>query len=315
MPRILVLRGGALGDFLVTLPALALLRQRWPAAEIHLAGNATAARLALARGLVSAIHSQHEARWAALHGSKPLPPDFDAWLRAFDLVLNYWPDPDGELRARFPRHPRQRFLAADALPRQSPAAAHYCAPLVDLGLRPDRWWLPLLPLAGPPGGPRTGITVHPGSGSPRKNWRRDRWLELLPRLPGPVTLLLGEAEARDWSAVATPNAQRIEGAPLETLVDQLATTALFIGHDSGISHLAAACGAPCLLLFGPTDPATWAPPAPAVRVLHPPGGLAALTAEDVEAAVVEVKTRPSLCHPETSLGHHGKATASRPGLV
>ena len=50
MRRILVLRGGALGDLIVTLPALALLRRRWPEAHIALIGNTTAARLALTRG-------------------------------------------------------------------------------------------------------------------------------------------------------------------------------------------------------------------------------------------------------------------------
>jgi ADP-heptose:LPS heptosyltransferase len=43
---------------------------------------------------------------------------------------------------------------------------------------------------------------------------------------------------------------------------------LFLGHDSGVSHLAAAVGTPCVLLFGPTDPAMWAPPGEYVRVIH-----------------------------------------------
>ena len=47
---------------------------------------------------------------------------------------------------------------------------------------------------------------------------------------------------------------------------------LFIGHDSGISHIAAAAGARCLLLFGWTDPAIWAPANEKVRVLRAPGG-------------------------------------------
>ncbi len=46
--------------------------------------------------------------------------------------------------------------------------------------------------------------------------------------------------------------------------------AVFLGHDSGISHLAAAVGTPALLLFGPTDPAIWAPENPQVRVLRSP---------------------------------------------
>lgn len=288
MDRILVLRGGALGDFLVTLPALALLRERWPGAEIHLVGNATAAQLALARGLVSAVHSQHEARWSALYGAGPLPPAFAGWLAEFDLVLSYWPDPDGALRACFPRRARQTFLSADAMPRVAPAAAHYCAPLAELGLRPAEFLFRLRPLAGSAERePRPQITVHPGSGSRRKNWPPDRWLELLPQLPGPVTLVLGEAEQHDWPVTVAPAVFRITCAPLETLVEHLAATRLFLGHDSGISHLAAACGAPCLLLFGPTDPAVWAPPSPETRVLRPPAGLAALDVTEVAQAVAE----------------------------
>ena len=80
MRRILILRGGALGDFLVTLPALAALRSAYPAARIELAGNAPAAALAVSRGLLDAAHSQHESRWAALYDSAPLPPTFAAWL-------------------------------------------------------------------------------------------------------------------------------------------------------------------------------------------------------------------------------------------
>ena len=98
MRRILVLRGGALGDLIVTLPALALLSQRWPGAHITLVGNTTAGNLALKRGLISELLSQHEGRWAALHGTEPLPASLGAWLAAFDLVVNFCPDPDGALR-------------------------------------------------------------------------------------------------------------------------------------------------------------------------------------------------------------------------
>ncbi|MBM3853590.1 MAG: hypothetical protein FJ399_10590, partial [Verrucomicrobia bacterium] len=93
MRRILVLRGGALGDFIVTLPALALLRKQWPNAEIELVGNATAADLALCDGLLSAAHSQHERRWSTLFGSDPLPRELSAWFGRFDLILSFWPDP------------------------------------------------------------------------------------------------------------------------------------------------------------------------------------------------------------------------------
>jgi heptosyltransferase III len=65
--------------------------------------------------------------------------------------------------------------------------------------------------------------------------------------------------------------------------------AVFIGHDSGISHLAAAAGANCILLFGPTDPDVWAPQNENVRVLRPPSGkLDDLQIETVEAALAGV---------------------------
>jgi heptosyltransferase-2 len=61
--------------------------------------------------------------------------------------------------------------------------------------------------------------------------------------------------------------------------------AVFVGHDSGISHIAAAVGARCLLLFGATDPAIWAPANQNVTVLQAPDGkMAMLEVETVLAA-------------------------------
>lgn len=291
MRKILVLRGGALGDFLVTLPALALLRERWPTAEIHLAGNATAAALAVDRGMLNAAHSQHERRWQALYGTDPLPVDFDAWLAGFDLVVSYWPDPDGELRGRFPLHSGQTFLSAAALPERGPAAGHYCAPLAGLGLFPRALVYPLVEYAPATGAP---ITLHPGSGSPRKNWPRENWLALVPLLPPPITIVLGEVERErrpGQPAVTWPTPTFVQ-PPLAALAAHLARSRLFLGHDSGVSHLAAACGTPSVLLFGPTDPAVWAPPAPQVRVIRRGPDLASISVGEVrDAALAALRDR------------------------
>jgi heptosyltransferase-3 len=290
MRRILVLRGGALGDFIVTLPALAVLRRQWPGAEIHLVGNPAAAALARNRGLLSNVHSQHEARWSGLYAAAPLPVDFAAWLAKFDLVLNYWPDPSGELQRRFPLRPGQRFLSAAALPGRAPASAHYCAPLAALGLGTDWAIFALEPRDANPAGP---ILLHPGSGSTHKNWPRERWLTLLEGLRHPVTLILGEAEASQWQAADLPHLPRLANETLETLVHHLRRCRLFLGHDSGISHLAAACGAPSILLFGPTDPAVWAPPAPHVRVLRHGPDLASIPVDEVRRALATALAGPA----------------------
>jgi heptosyltransferase-2 len=312
MHKILVLRGGALGDFIVTLPALALLRERWPEARIELAGNAVAAQLALKRGLIDAVHPQHEARWAGLFGDAALSDEFAAWLGGFDLVINFWPDVDGELSRHFPRDASQRFLCAPAMPMQTPAAAHYCEPLRAIGIEAREYFHRLSPLAHARSCERSGyIAIHPGSGSPRKNWPAENWRRLIAELHAPVSLILGEAEGNTFDVapalVAAPegankagvNLSRtglsradkrqpyvLQNQPLEKLVEHLTAARLFLGHDSGISHLAAACGVRCVLLFGPTEPTMWAPPAPNVRVLRSEP-LASFPVEDVRGAVEE----------------------------
>ena len=287
MRRILVLRGGALGDLIVTLPALALLRRRWPEAHIALIGNTTAARLALTRGLISELRSQHDGRWAPLHDTAPLPTSLGEWLAAFDLVVNFWPDPDGALRRHFPTHPGQSFIEAAALPPpgHGPAAVHYQAALAQLGLPTGTLIYPLA-TQGPARRDGAGILIHAGSGSVLKNWPLANWLRVARELPTTPTFILGEAETARWDAAgeATAGFATLRNQTLEELITELSGCRLFLGHDSGISHLAAGCGARCVLLFGPTDPATWAPPSPQVRVLKAAAGLSALSPESVLAA-------------------------------
>ncbi|MGH7955424.1 MAG: glycosyltransferase family 9 protein, partial [Opitutaceae bacterium] len=146
------------------------------------------------------------------------------------------------------------------------------------------------------------IAIHPGSGSPRKNWPAANWRQLIARLRLPASLVLGDAElsaSSGWTPAMLMDDRADSGKrpgdrslhlvnrPLEVLVHHFARCRLFLGHDSGISHLAAACGARCVLLFGPTEPAMWAPPAPNVRVLRRDPDLASLSVDDVRRAVEE----------------------------
>jgi ADP-heptose:LPS heptosyltransferase len=60
--------------------------------------------------------------------------------------------------------------------------------------------------------------------------------------------------------------------PLPTLAALLARCSAYFGHDTGISHIAAAAGTPSTLLFGPTDPSVWAPVGEHVRIVRAPAG-------------------------------------------
>ena len=87
--------------------------------------------------------------------------------------------------------------------------------------------------------------IHPFSGSSRKNWPLERFRELSQRLAWPVQWSAGPQEQLD-------GAVRFEN--LYELACWLATARVYIGNDSGITHLAAAAGVPVVAIFGPTDP-------------------------------------------------------------
>jgi heptosyltransferase-2 len=72
-----------------------------------------------------------------------------------------------------------------------------------------------------------------------------------------------------------------QSLPLAELARRLAGCRAFIGHDSGISHLAAAVDLPCLVLWGDTAESIWRPPSEKVIVLRHPGGLARLPVTEV----------------------------------
>ena len=148
------------------------------------------------------------------------------------------------------------------------------------------------------------VAIHPGSGGERKNWPLDRWRNLgraLLDLPAPerprLLLVGGEADVKTvaalraaWQGSAGPDGLLVaDGLPLPQVAALLERCGLFVGHDSGISHLAAVVGVPCVLLFGPTDPDIWAPPYPFVRVLRAADEtMAGLAPEAVHAAVLDV---------------------------
>ena len=118
------------------------------------------------------------------------------------------------------------------------------------------------------------ITIHPGSGSPRKNWPVQNFLKVAGILKsdgfrpvfvmGPAEKSLAAKIEKGWYGIISsklPDAQEILFFPndLMELADVLKNSAAYIGNDSGVSHLAAFLGIPTISIFGPTDPRRWMP--------------------------------------------------------
>ncbi len=247
--RRLIIRPGAIGDFVVSLPALECLRdgylEVWAAsANVPLARFADLARSIASTGL-------------DLLGITAPPPRLLDELQSFDSIVSWY----GSNRAEF-----REAVAALGLPctffpalpdRPGMHAVDFYLEQVQslAGCRSDG--IPRIAC----GGARSDYAViHPFSGSPKKNWPLDRFQALARRLERvmPVRWCAGPDDP------PLENAVRI--GDLYELACWLAGARLYIGNDSGITHLAAAAGTPVLALFGPTDPEIWAPRGPHVRV-------------------------------------------------
>jgi hypothetical protein len=134
------------------------------------------------------------------------------------------------------------------------------------------------------------LALHPGSGSPSKNWPASRFAEIAKRFGGEGWLLVRGPADGDAVAVleAIPGARVARDLPLRVLAAVLGRAGVYVGNDSGISHLAAATGAPTVTLFGPTDPRLWSPIGPRVTVLAS-GGMESISVDGVSAAVAAVR--------------------------
>jgi heptosyltransferase-2 len=178
------------------------------------------------------------------------------------------------------------------VPRKGHAALWYAQGLPEVEPRPlgptPEESSALLRLALPDG----AVVLHPGSGSPGKNWPPEAFAALARALlPGREVIVVEGPADREAAAPAlsVPGTRAVRGFPLRLLGALLGRSRLVVGNDSGVTHLAAAFGARVLALFGPTDPAVWAPTGDLVRVLRAPGGdLSALGTGEVLGAAARL---------------------------
>ena len=304
-PRILVIRGGAIGDFILTLPAIAALRRQFPQAHLEVLGYPHIAQLAVAGGLadrVQPIEARGLAGFFARGGT--LEPDLMDYFSEFDLVISYLYDPDEIFKTNVGRCLVKQFIVGPHRPDERErlhATQVYLKPLERLAIF-DADNVPRLVLNDRNSSGRADlpvsldaqqrvptITFHPGSGSEKKNWPETKWAGLIQQIIATTrwNLLLvgGEAEGerlRRLAAVLPPARCSIaQGLPLAELARRIQSGAAFVGHDSGITHLAAAVGLPCVVLWADTLEEVWRPQGERLVVLKEITGVQAISVEKV----------------------------------
>jgi SAM-dependent methyltransferase len=328
----LVYHAGALGDFVTALPAIAAWRRRvrggsavqWPALGVVLLGRP--AHAVLAAGVVDGAWDAGGARFASLFAGRP-SPEVRALLADVGSALVFAPEGAGIVRGLESAGVRD-IVRQDPFPKERVHVVDYHLSLFpDLALTPEERMPRVEVAAGgvgtavPAGAPAPAdagaawddpapspsarpIVLHPGSGSPSKNWPRARFLEVARLLEGlgPTAWVLGPAEEEVGTvaaveaaiAGAAPDTVIWRSLPLPELARRLAGSRLFVGNDSGVAHLAAAVGCPVVVLFGASDPAVWAPRGRSVSVVGDGAcGMEAIGAEAVlEACRKLVRSEP-----------------------
>ena len=294
MKRILIIRLGALGDFILSFAAFAAIRAHHPDAAITLLTTAPFADLAARAPWFDHVEIDARPRW----WNFPAVLRLTRQLRGYDFVYDlqtstrsaryFWlagrPPWSGIAKGCSRPHDNPLRDLMHTLERQQEQLE--AAGIADFPL-PDLSWLPPGPDLAQP-----YALLVPGAAPHRANkrWPAEKYSELAGVLAArglqPV-VIGGSAEAP--LAAAIPAARDLIGqTDIADLFGLASRAAIAIGNDTGPMHLAALAGCPCIVLFSAaSDPALTAPRGPNgewPRLLRVPD-LAALPAEEVVSAV------------------------------
>ncbi len=271
-----MLRWGGLGDLLVTLPAIRLLRLGLPDAFLTLVGRLEYADLLLHSKVVDHVVEPDDPRVLPLFGNAGSAGDDKArWLDGFDLIMNWMNQAKSGLRADDRDQAggaRKRLTILFDAGRPEPMSRFFFQKTLeavanDLQKRAEFDECAKLPLTAIPEDPslsfarrslrsRPLVVIHPGSGGKMKRWPLENFLEIARRLKikgVDGVIVTGEAEEALEGSVE-PAARPLEWKWLRrpsllSLARLLGEADLYLGNDSGITHLAAACGAKVLAFF------------------------------------------------------------------
>jgi ADP-heptose:LPS heptosyltransferase len=290
--RILILHQGAIGDFILSLPAIGTFRSHYPRASITIWGHPEILRLVDNSSYADHTSSLEQPGLASFYAeqgfeSSPLAERF----ASFDTIVVF----GGEQQAPF----------VDNLKKTDVEKVHHIFPFPPPGEKthviefqssqlsalgvPLHTTVPELLLSEAAfknatcffkreGLDQHTVTValHPGSGSRKKAWEVTSFAALAEKLysnhRAQIIVPVGPADeivSEDYfKTVSSTKSIPLHNLPLDELAAILKQCSLYVGNDSGITHLAAAVGTPVVALFGPTDPEVWGPRGNCVSVLY-----------------------------------------------
>jgi ADP-heptose:LPS heptosyltransferase len=277
---VVIVHPGALGDVLLAVPALRQLRAQHPQHQLVLCAKDSVARLLLECKVIDAWASVEGGAWADVYDpDAPLTGELKNWLSCCDRAIAWIQDEKGNLAAALRKAGARRTIVSSPfamgvkathqsdrfceIAQVSPASLVSFKPLQlsgeirslgsvclgDAGMRVDQ----------------SLVAIHPGSGSPQKSVGVTTMARMIAKIQGEGVIPIVIEGPADRQAVLNLLGEipspltALQALDLRTLAGVLSHVRLFVGHDSGVTHLAALLGVPTVVIFGPTDPERWAP--------------------------------------------------------
>jgi len=274
---LLIIHQGALGDVVLTFPAIMALRQKF--SRIDILCQSQLGNLAVKLGLIDKSYPLEAAYFATLF-SEPVDEKIKNIMAGYSTILLF--SFAADLKKSVSQITDSRCFL---IPPRPPARVQIHVTeslfknLFDCGLLEtsdsnDKRFTCQGKFSPDTARPidTSKILIHPGSGSIRKRWPLTNFLDLADRLENrglQPTFVGGPAEPDLIEEIRNQDRQIHTFSELTDLVDWLESTSAYIGNDSGVSHLAAFLGIASVIIFGPSDPVRWKPLGPRVQIVHP----------------------------------------------
>ncbi len=273
MKNVLLVRFGGLGDLIVTLPSIRFLRAKFPDARLTLVSRKQYGELFLEAGIVDELMPEDSRRLLPIFKTDASSDsDFAGWFAAFDCVMVWTQGSPEDFLLKAPGIQAGRtqpcIIQANPGEKEPLNRAFFRKTAESVGetsiLAAEDW--SRLPLAGISKNAGPKIVIHPGSGSEAKRWPLRNFLQIIAELGKKEiagTLVTGEAEENiapliqrtalplNWNWARCPS--------LLALTKLLSASEYYLGNDSGVTHLAAACGAAVVALFRSEFAFAWRP--------------------------------------------------------
>ena len=287
--KILIIHSGGIGDLLLALPAMRIFRQAFPHSTLDLLGRPERLALVFHDLGASSVHSIDQAGMAYFYvEGASFPPSLSTFFSSFRAALVFRKMEGRILAENLKKVGIDRVISIPSVPPEDlriHASDYLVEVLKDEGIPGENLFVPLaLPDEAMSfgksfwdghglGKEEKVLAIHPGSGSPAKNWDSKNFAEVADWASEQSRILLisGPADEGVQEVIEAIRKARpifAHHLTLLQLAGVLKSCTTYLGNDSGITHLAASLGIPTVAIFSSTDPAIWGPRGLLVKIIY-----------------------------------------------